>query len=555
MPTVVDVIGKEYHMSLKFTASSFACTAVVGATAIAQPTIGPQIRVDPGGGIFASNETSIAAVNSAPGEIVATWNDWRMSPNINSEIINMGVAVSIDNGATWNDFLVRPPVPNQSTVEGDPMTAYDQRTGNLWVGAISFAFNGGLYVARKAPGDATFQPSVNVGQNFFADKCWMAAGPLPNNPNSTAVYIAYNEGLVRSVDLGQTWNAPVSIASGIGFLPRVGPDGTVYVTYWDFGFGVRLRASTDGGLTFGPARTIATRLDSWSTQDGSRFPGNMRVPPMHTLAVHPKTGDLYCCYFDTTSQQGGNRNVDMYFTKSTDGGINWTTPAIINDDAGNANADSFFPWLEVDNYGRLHLVMYDTRHTVQNDNSLFGSQPGLIDAYYLYSLDDGDTWTENRLTSAPFDCDDDGLNRSQQFIGDYNGLTYSQNVVWPLYLSTQNGDSDSFVHKIEWPALTLAAPVPGTAGQNNTLSVSNAVPNEQVYFGYGFNAGSSPILGCPGASVDISNPKLAGSAMADANGDASLVAFVPDSASGRTIRIQAVQTVNCAKTNLVVNTF
>ncbi|MEW6252738.1 MAG: hypothetical protein AB1716_19045 [Planctomycetota bacterium] len=402
--------------------------------------VGPQVRIDVTGGTFASNETTIATTDMYPREAVAAWNDWRASTG--SEIIRMGVGVTLDGGATWTDFVVRPPPANQSSVEGDPMTCYDQRTGTLWVGAISFAGNGGVYVARKNSGSATFQPSVMARATSGADKCWMAAGPLPGNPNSTRVYIGYNQGMLRSDDLGNTWAGPVSMGSGLGFLPRVGPNGEVYVAYWALGSQMYLKRSLDGGLSF-TTHLVANRLDTWSISDTSRFPGQFRIPILGYLAVDPQNGTLYYVYFDTTNIVGGNRNVDLWFTKSTNQGTSWSTPRVINADA-SPPGDQFWPWLEVDNRGRIHLCFWDSRNTVQND----GVVHGMFDVYYMTSRDGGATWTEARLTPASFDSYNDGLNRSNQFLGDYNGLTVGTNRVYPCYVSTQNGDTDVFTNVI-----------------------------------------------------------------------------------------------------------
>jgi len=374
---------------------------------------------------------------------VGAWNDWRDSYGT-TEIIRVGVAVSLDGGATWTDFHVRPPTQNQSSVEGDPMTCYDHRTGTLWAGGISFSAGNksGVFVARKNPGATTFQPSVMAKTSSWPDKGWMAAGIAPGNPNQTYVYCTYNEGCLRSTDMGTTWTGPVSLGYGLGYLPRVGPNGELYVAYWDVGSGVKLARSLDGGQTF-TTHHIATRMDVWSTQDGSRFPGDFRVPSLTYLAVDPNNGALYCVYFDTTGWVGGNRNVDLYFCKSVNQGTSWTTPVIINGDA-NPPGDQFWPWLEVDDNGRIHMVFYDSRHTAQNDNVVHG----MFDAYYSTSSDGGQSWSEFRLTPASFDSYYDGLPRSNQFLGDYNGLGLAGNRVYPCYLSTQNLDSDIFVNVI-----------------------------------------------------------------------------------------------------------
>ena len=403
--------------------------------------VGDQVRIDTTGGTFAANETTVSASDANPMHVVGSWNDWRDSGA--NEVVRIGVAISLDGGETFSDFLVRPPLANQSGVEGDPMTCYDHRTGDLWVGGISFAANGGVFVARKRPGQPTFDDPVMARETGGADKGWMAAGPDPLSPGSTRVYTAYNEGVLISDDLGATWSAPTSLGVGIGFLPRVGPNGEVYVAYWNYGSGVKLKRSVTGGTSFSTMH-IATRMDVWGTQDGSRFPGLFRSPSMSYLAVDPNSGVLYCVYSDTTNIVGGNSNVDLYFAKSTNMGSSWTAPVVINTD-GDPPGDQFFPWIEVDRTGRLHLLFYDSRNVDQDDDDV----NGWFDAYYSTSDDGGESWAEYRLTPSPFNSNDDGLDRpGEQFIGDYSGLAVAGKRVYACYLSTQNGDSDIFVNTI-----------------------------------------------------------------------------------------------------------
>ncbi len=263
-------------------------------------------------------------------------------------------------------------------------------------------------------------------------------------PDTTRLYIVYNEGVIRSDDLGQTWTNPHALASGVGLMPRVGPEGELYVAYWDFSTGMKMLRSLDGGDTF-TQHTIATRMDVWGVQDGSRFPGTFRVPAMCYLAVDPNSGRVYSTYFDTTSAGGGESDVDLYFTYSDDQGTSWSTPVAINN---NNAGDQFFCWIECDSFGRLHLVYCDSRNMFPHNDD---DPNGMFDAYYAFSVNGGTTWTEHRLTSGVWNSNNDGLNRSQQFIGDYFGMALTGTSVIPTYPSAIAGDTDIYVNRIDLP--------------------------------------------------------------------------------------------------------
>lgn len=415
---------------------ALAIALLLPNSAQAQVTVGSQVRVDTGRGTGACNETTISASKANPLEIVAGWNDYREG------LPRTGIGLSLDGGLSWTDFLLRPAPQFQSVAEGDPMTCADDRTGTIWAGGISFAPNGGVFVARKDPGAAGFGNVVMSAIGGGWDKGWMAAGPDPNAPASqTLVYIALNLGLLVSADMGDTWSPPNPLGVGLGFLPKTGPNGELYVAYWDWNDRVELIRSLDGGASLSSPILIAQRMDVWGI-DGSRFPGNYRVASFQGLAVDPNDGTLYCVYPDTTAFVANGANVDIYFTKSVDQGSTWSPPVVVNDDAATPG-DQFFPWIEVDANGRLHMTFYDTRNIVQNDSD----SHGLIDAYYSYSDDGGTTWTEIRLTASAFTSATDGFGGI--FIGDYLGLSTAGNRTLPFYMTTQNGDADVFTHVIQ----------------------------------------------------------------------------------------------------------
>lgn len=108
------------------------------------------------------------------------------------------------------------------------------------------------------------------------------------------------------------------------------------------------------------------------------------------------------------------------------------------------------------------------------------------------------------------------------------------------------------------PTLTLSGPEPGNPGQSSRLTATGCDPGARVYFMYGSVGGGTAIPGCDlqtGAALQITSPTLAGTATADANGQASLTRFIPASARGRTYLIQAAQPGGCKVSQLVVHQF
>lgn len=433
------------------------------------PEVGPVVRVDRAPAGVQSAEPSVAA--SPDGELLAAWVDAREDRG--RATWRVMTAVSLDGGETWHETVVRPPeaTDDPEETEADPMTAYDPRTGFFWVGGLSFRENRNLFVARKDPGVLEPDPSRRTRPEFSGspDKGLLAAGPDPEDPEGTLLYLTDYFGLQISRDLGATWSEPRGLRAQVGPLPRVGPLGELYIVGWDGDRNVLLQRSFDGGEQIDEPVTVATRREVWGVGSGDRFPGRFRVPPLAYLAVDPVTGTLYCLYSDTRefveTDDGPKSDVDLYFTRSRDRGETWTPPRPIPFGAGAG--DQFFPWMEVDPVGRIHLVFYDTRHGQsptrrpgQRDNQ----ENGYVDVYYAWSADNGESWTEMRLTDSPFETLDtvwEGLDR--QFLGDYLGLGITRGRAHPVYAAVVGGDLDILTRSVTFPAPPVGAPIPSPA--------------------------------------------------------------------------------------------
>ena len=103
------------------------------------------------------------------------------------------------------------------------------------------------------------------------------------------------------------------------------------------------------------------------------------------------------------------------------------------------------------------------------------------------------------------------------------------------------------------PEMTLSAPEPGLAGQENTVSITNCIPGERVYLMYGTNGGGTYVPGCDvlAAVVQIETADVAGSAVADALGTTVIQVMVPASRSGAKALLQAVNRSSCQESQLI----
>ncbi|MBL1216153.1 MAG: DUF3466 family protein [Planctomycetes bacterium] len=108
-----------------------------------------------------------------------------------------------------------------------------------------------------------------------------------------------------------------------------------------------------------------------------------------------------------------------------------------------------------------------------------------------------------------------------------------------------------------YPTFMLDQPTPGTAGEVNTITARNLTPGTKVYFIYGMGGGGSIIPRCEivEAALQIDDPVIAGTAVADAAGVATLVGKVPSKWAGQEVLIQGLVSSECDISNLVVVKF
>jgi len=214
--------------------------------------------------------------------------------------------------------------------------------------------------------------------------------------------------LVRSTDLGETFNEPLNISRSPGqaFEPEIAIDslGVINVAWEDTAPGesvIMFSRSTDGGQTFsdpaqvsqagGDATEAHVRVDSsnnihivWvgntevdpqafysrSTDGGASFsdPINLSNRPgrdIHKPFLATHNGTVYVAYHE---EAGSNKQV--YLVRSTDGGASFSDPAQVSQ-ASNSTGRAHSTAMIADKRGQLHLIWIDTSVVGNDEGVLF----------------------------------------------------------------------------------------------------------------------------------------------------------------------------------------
>jgi hypothetical protein len=316
------------------------------------------------------NETAIAIDPNNPQRIVAGANDY-VTRTWTCTIAGTpcsalgdgysGTYFSNDGGKTWCCTATDPShlgtlIPGverltggQYDAGGDPAVAFDSR-GNVYYAGLgfnresapntvtvsrgTFASNGALSWSAPTFINQTTSPST------LNDKEWIAVDHNRTSPFRDRVYVTWTRfifnpsngryvqspiAFVSSSDGGRTFTAPKMISGsahyGQGSRPVVGPDGSLYV-FWDGSTRVAATnstyvvKSTDGGATWTAPKAIAPVADIGPLRNTA-----FRVNS-YPAAAAAANGDLYA----TWNTETANGSVAVY-SKSTDGGANWSAPA------------------------------------------------------------------------------------------------------------------------------------------------------------------------------------------------------------------------------------
>src|SRR5947209_5151781 len=250
----------------------------------------------------------------------------------------------------------------------------------------------------------------NPNQIVVADR---ESGWADNNPSSPffgSLYISWNDFnvgnanifVIRSTDGGTTWSSPVMVSTQPTFIRNtqitgdLGGNGTIYIAGMDEGGGGfphndtnLIFKSTDGGATWSNTYTGTPFPGPGVGAVGyfavmfTDFGGYWRHEGWGEPAAFNNVVDLVYAQHGTGSDAG-----DVYYIRSTDGGVTFGAPLKLNTDS--TTRPQWQPNLSVSPTGTVFATWYDAREST----SCTKGNPS-VPCYRMWSRksnDNGATW-------------------------------------------------------------------------------------------------------------------------------------------------------------------
>jgi hypothetical protein len=305
---------------------------------------------------------------------------------------------------------------------------------------------------------------IRDGSEFFNDKEAITADPTDARL-VYAVWdrIAATGGgpaiFARSTDGGLSWEPPRAIhdpgvtSQTLNNQVVVLPDGTLvdFFTRIDAGEGgaratLSILRSLDKGVTWSAPITVAP-VQAIGVRDPETGTPVRDGANLGSIAAGPR-GELVVVWQDARFT-GGARD-GIAFARSQDGGLSWSPAQRINADP---SVPAFVPTAHIRGDGTIGVTYYDFRSNTADPGSLPTD-------YWLARSFDGQTWTETRV-AGPFDLAI-APNSNGLFLGDYQGLTSIGSSFLPVYAVASDGRRDNRTDI--WLTLATSAQAAAAAG-------------------------------------------------------------------------------------------
>ena len=397
-----------------------------------------QVNVDGNGQNIvgdAANEPSIAVDPNDRNKMVI---GWRQFNTISSNFRQAGYGFTTNGGQTWTF----PGVIEPGVFRSDPVLDYDN-DGNFYYNSLTNNPDYYCKVFKSSTGGSSWNGGTDAKGG---DKQWMTIDKT-NGPGSGHIYAfwtsfystCYPDFFTRSTDAGASFENCITIPNDPSWgTLMVAPDGNLYVgASGSFNFVVAKSSNAQiSGQVVTWDMDTSVDLGGYITYGIGPNPGGLAGQTSIAIDTSggPYDGNIYLlCSVEPFS---GPDPLDVMFARSTNGGVNWSSPIRVNDDV-STSAYQWFGTMSVAPTGRIDVIWLDTRDNPGSYNSAL---------YYSYSTDAGVTWSQNEKLSDSFDPHVGWPQQNK--MGDYYHMVSDSNGASLAWAATFNNEQDVYYSHI-----------------------------------------------------------------------------------------------------------
>jgi len=380
------------------------------------------------------------------------WNSDQIVSASNNISGNGALAIfySGDGGGSWRQTTL----PKAgSSFQSDPTVEWTS-DGTAWATALDIT--GSVLVGdafRSTDGGATWKLDGSFsGDQQQVDKQMTWVDHFDESPFKDNLYVIWHndEQVFVNHRTADGWAGPLQVSggetagTGIGSDIKTNQQGTVFAFWPDTGTQkIFMARSTDGGNSFSKPLAIGKSFADFQfsipaqfrrnalvyVTGGAFYRGSRKNQNLVYAAWADLAGGRGCS--SPADQPGSNRGSActsrIWFTRSTNGGVSWSKPGMINNQRDTN--DQFNPWLAVDpTSGTLGIMYYDTT----------GEERPRTNVWAQVSSDDGASWSAPYRVTAESSNENDDLPNGNQY-GDYNGMSGYAGRFFPSWTDRRGG--------------------------------------------------------------------------------------------------------------------
>jgi hypothetical protein len=423
-----------------------------------------QVNVDANGQNIvgdAANEPSIAIDPTNPNRMAI---GWRQFNTVTNNFRQAGFGYTTNGGQTWTF----PGVIEPGIFRSDPVLGSDVN-GNFYYNSLTNSPDYQCKVFKSSTGGSTWNSGVFAQGG---DKQWMTIDKT-DGPGEGHIYAFWTswfstcspDFFTRSTNAGSSFENCTSIPNDPSWgTLAVGSNGELYVAGTDgfsndFIVAKSLNAQNAGQTVTWNNFTVVS-LDGIIAYGIPPNPGGLGG---QTIIAVDTSGGPYHGYVYLLCSVDRNSNsdpADIMFARSTNGGLTWSSPVRVNDDAGSS-AYQWFGTMSVAPSGRIDAIWLDTRNNPSNTSAL----------YYSYSTNAGVTWSANVRLSDYFNSHLGWPNQDK--MGDYFDMISDYTGAHLAWAGTFNGEQDvyySYIYDSTFVPVELVSFTASSAGNIVTLN-------------------------------------------------------------------------------------